>query len=237
MVAVPRALAAFASTFGSWIPGPRGHCNLTGVAIPLSPAQQTALGSPTTPLSAVGLGFGVQNYTCSSSNVFVSAGAVAEVLDISSLASSHSPRLTTIQNDLYSAWNSSLAGNTTIQELIATLPTVIPPQLILCQHYFASNSAGGISPEWDFRATPQFTGNENAVFVGKALTNTSGSNPAVDVPWLHLGKVSGNISDEIYRIETVGGVAPSSCVNGTTISVKYVSQYWFFGGSLGLGSR
>lgn len=29
------------------------------------------------------------------------------------------------------------------------------------------------------------------------------------------------------------------CVSGTTedISIKYVSQYWYFGGSLGLGSE
>lgn len=71
MVAVPRALAAFAGVFSGLAPGPHGNCDLSGVTMPLSPAQQTALGSPTTPLAAVGLGFGVQNYTCSSTNVFV----------------------------------------------------------------------------------------------------------------------------------------------------------------------
>jgi len=82
--------------------------------------------------------------------------------------------------------------------------------MILSQHYFIKNAAGGISPIWDFRATEKFKGVENAVFVGKALANISDVNPTKNVPWLHLGKVSGNISEEVYRILTVGGVAPSS---------------------------
>ena len=94
--------------------------------------------------------------------------------------------------------------------MIDTLPETLPPNKILCQHYFIKNAAGGISPTWDFRATPKFKGVEDAVFVGKALMNTSDVNPTKNVPWLHLVKVSGNISDEIYRISTVGGVAPSS---------------------------
>jgi len=94
--------------------------------------------------------------------------------------------------------------------LIDTLPETVPPNKILCQHYFTKNAAGGISPTWDFRATPKFKGVGNAVFVGKALANTSDVSPTKNIPWLHLGKVSGDISDEIYRISTVGGVAPSS---------------------------
>jgi len=238
MVAVPSIVTMVAGLFGSSIPGlskPGPH-NLSNVAIPLSPAQQTALGLPTTPLVAVGLGFGVQNYTCSANNVFVSAGAVAELLDISCLASTNSKLLSTIDNDVFNLWNSSGADSVTVQQLITSL---VDSKMILSQHYFITNAAGGISPVWDFRATPKFKGVANAVFVGKALANTPDANPTKNVPWLHLGKVSGDISDEIYRIYTVGGVAPPSCVSGTTkdISVKYTSQYWFYGGSLGLGSK
>ena len=81
---------------------------------------------------------------------------------------------------------------------------------ILAQHYFVGNEAGGLSPVWDFRATPKFEGVENATFVGKALANISDADPTKNVPWLHLGKVGGEIADEVYRIFTVGGVAPSS---------------------------
>jgi hypothetical protein len=232
MVAIPKIVTTVAGFFTSSVPGSSfkpGVCDLSKTTIPLSPAQQTALGSPTTPLAAVGLAFGVQNYTCSTNNVFVcvclfcacicsletdwrdsATGAVAELFDMSCLASTNSKLTSTIQNDLFNFWNSSSAGNVTVQQLIEALPYIVPANMILAQHYFIKNSAGGISPTWDFRATPKFKGVENAVFVGKALANTPDVNPTKNVPWLHLGKVSGDISDEIYRILTVGGVAPSS---------------------------
>jgi hypothetical protein len=102
--------------------------------------------------------------------------------------------------------------------MIECLPKDIPANKILAQHYFVGNEAGGLSPVWDFRATPKFEGVENATFVGKALANISDADPTKNVPWLHLGKVGGEIADEVYRIFTVGGVAPSSvsfwCITG-----------------------
>ena len=72
MVAIPTAVTIVAGLFSSAIPSKQpGACDLSSVTIPLSPAQQTALGSPGAPLAAVGLGVGVQNYTCSANNVFV----------------------------------------------------------------------------------------------------------------------------------------------------------------------
>lgn len=94
--------------------------------------------------------------------------------------------------------------------MIECLPYVVPPDTILAQHYFIPNSAGGISPIWDFRATPRFKGVDDAVFVGKVLSNTTSADPTRDIALLHLGKVSGDILDEAYRIFTVGGVPPSS---------------------------
>ena len=79
MVAVPNIVTVVAGLFSSAIPGPvkkPGAHDLSNVTIPLSPAQLTALGAPTTPLTAVGLGFGVQNYTCSANNVFVCVSAL-----------------------------------------------------------------------------------------------------------------------------------------------------------------
>jgi len=242
MVAIPTLITAASGMLCSLIPGlctQPGVSELSCTTMPLSPDQQTALGPPTTPLSAVGLGFGVQNYTCSANNVFVSAGAVAELFDISSLASVNSGLVYTIHDTLFDFWNGSQSGNATIQQLIEELPSVAPAGAILAQHYFIENETGGISPVWDFRATPKFGGIADAVLVGKTLANVSDVNPTQNIPWLHVGKVSGDIADEVYRIFTVGGVPPSSCVSGTTgdISIKYVSQYWFFGGCLGLGSK
>ena len=93
--------------------------------------------------------------------------------------------------------------------MIQTLPGVVPPSTILSQHYFVSNGTS-LSPVWDFRATPKFKGVKEAVLVGKVLANSPDVNPTKNVPWLHVGKVSGEIADDVYRIFTVGGVAPSS---------------------------
>lgn len=289
MVAIPTVVTAAAGMFCSLIPGlctqPGAH-DLSCITMPLSPDQQAALGPPTTSLSAIGLGFGVQNYTCSVNNVFVcvpflvcpcdwlttmcdsSAGAVAELFDISCLVIANDGLVYTIHENLFDFWNGSQSGSTTIQQFIDALPSVVPPTAILAQHYFIENETGGISPMWDFRATPEFEGITDALFVGKTLANATDANATQNIPWLHVGKVSGDIADEVYRIFTVGGVPPSSvsflllngitgaflvdpvdgrvytflfvqCVSGTTedISIKYVSQYWLFGGSLGLSSK
>lgn len=232
MVAIPTFITAASGMLCSLIPGlctQPGVSELSCTTMPLSPDQQTALGPPTTPLSAVGLGFGVQNYTCSANNVFVcvlfcevysfdwltticdsSAGAVAELFDISSLASVNSGLVYTIHDTLFDFWNGSQSGNATIQQLIDELSSVAPAGAILAQHYFIENETGGISPVWDFRATPKFGGIADAVLVGKTLANVSDVNPTQNIPWLHVGKVSGDIADEVYRIFTVGGVPPSS---------------------------
>ena len=128
---------------------------------------------------------------------------------MSCLVGTDSGAASTLANDMFNIWNDPNADGATIQQLIDAFPDIAPADTILSQHYFINNGAG-ISPVWDFRTTPKFSGVDNAVFVGKALANTPDADPAKNVPWLHLGKVSGDISDEIYRITTVGGVAPSS---------------------------
>jgi len=76
MVAIPTAVTIVAGLFSSALPPkPQGSCDLSKVTIPLSSAQLAALGAPTTPLAAVGLGVGTQNYTCSN-NVFVCVSAL-----------------------------------------------------------------------------------------------------------------------------------------------------------------
>ena len=111
---------------------------------------------------------------------------------------------------MFNLWYSSEAGNVTVQQLIDTLPNTVVANSILGQHYFIDNGAGGIAPVWDSRAIPEFQGVDDAVFVGKVLANVSDPNLTENVSWLHLGKVSGDIADEVYRIFTVGGVPPSS---------------------------
>jgi hypothetical protein len=63
-------LAASAVASGYW--GTYvGHCDLSNVHIPLPDAQLAVLGQPNSSYpTAVGVAFGVQNYTCSQNNNF-----------------------------------------------------------------------------------------------------------------------------------------------------------------------
>lgn len=53
------------------------------------------------------------------------------------------------------------------------------------------------------------------------------------VDWLFLGNKGGSVGLEaVYRVETAGGSAPSTCQGvdvGGVISVQYAAEYWFYG--------
>ncbi|EJF59675.1 hypothetical protein DICSQDRAFT_64658 [Dichomitus squalens LYAD-421 SS1] len=199
--------------------------------VPLFPSGQNTLVAPSNP-KFLGLAFGTQNYTCSSSNNYTSTGAVAELIDASCLA--FVPEFSTIQEDMYNVWTTLIPQP--IQSIIDLLHFLNPPT-ILAQHFFQTNpvTGQGVSPVWDFRSNPRFKGN-NDVFV---LAKGKGSIPAPtdpkkDVAWLDVVNVQGKIADEVFRFDTVGGQPPATCKYGydKDISVKYVSKYIFYGGSI-----
>ena len=76
--------------------------------------------------------------------------------------------------------------------------------------------------------------NFGAVHVSNALKMdapkgaSTGPNGLGSVPWLKLTRVDGDYQ-EVYRINTAGGVAPKTCegVQGS-ISVDYAAEYWFY---------
>ncbi|KAF2256861.1 hypothetical protein BU26DRAFT_387491, partial [Trematosphaeria pertusa] len=57
---------------------------------------------------------------------------------------------------------------------------------------------------------------------------------ATDVPWLRLeAQQQGTTSavKQVYRLNTVGGVAPTSCdgqTAGSVVTVEYQAQYWIY---------
>lgn len=59
--------------------------------------------------------------------------------------------------------------------------------------------------------------------------------PALSVPnsvdWLYLTDDGKGISEglkAVYRVETAGGKAPSTCSKVGDIQVKYAAEYWFY---------
>lgn len=64
VLAVTAALAA--PQYSAPIPG----CNISDVQLALPANNQTAFSTPTSPLSSLVLGVGVQNYTCSTAGIY-----------------------------------------------------------------------------------------------------------------------------------------------------------------------
>jgi len=242
MVALPSVLhSLFAtSTTASFFLNPFGvlhatNCDVSKQSSEIDlPPNQTQLVLPTnTTPTFVGLAFGVQNYTCTSSNNFTNVGAVAELIDATCLAGSSI--FLDLPDTLFSAWNGF--NGTSIQDIILD-NHIINNTDILAQHYFITNpqTGQGVSPKWDFTSSGKFAGNQDAFIVAKGKgTLPAPTNSTRDVNWLDVVNIEGKIADEVFRTDTRGGQPPSSCTFGQTkdISVKYVSYYWFFGGSLG----
>ncbi|KAL6711324.1 hypothetical protein ACN47E_005855 [Coniothyrium glycines] len=89
-------------------------------------------------------------------------------------------------------------------------------------HFFVDNT----TPDFDIFGL----GNTQA----KKVEDTNAPQPAKDIKWLRLqAQTQGTTSSvkEIYRLNTVGGLAPGSCEGkaaGEVVTVEYQAQYWVY---------
>ncbi|EPT02194.1 hypothetical protein FOMPIDRAFT_1059432 [Fomitopsis schrenkii] len=224
------ATACLSGVLGQALYSGHADCDVSSFA-PSFPSNQTQLALPTSETPKfLGVGFGIQNYTCSSSSTYTSVGAVAELIDFS--CNTGDANFDTIQNDIYDAWNSA-SQTESIQDVIASVLAKNPPRN-LGQHYFVTNpvTGQGVSPKWDFTSSGENKGDANAYVIGKGAGNLpSPDDSSKDVAWLKLQNVQGELADTIYRFGTVGGQPPSSCTPGqdADVSVNYVAKYIFYG--------
>ncbi|KAJ7859257.1 hypothetical protein B0H13DRAFT_1640129 [Mycena leptocephala] len=214
------------AAFVSAAPGPSGptaNCD-TSTAVMDLPVGQTQLVSPTTPPLFILLAVGIQNYTCSSTT-FDSIGGVASLFDISCLQD-HRSDFSTIQQRAFDRW--AVEGPDVPASSIG--PDIKAPtldgvsHLLRPQFYFATTSG----PEWDFTSV---TGNPNDFVIGTrvgSIPDPTGD-PAFNIDWLALNAVEGQLASQIFRVDTVGGQPPASCVAGDPdIQVKFTSKYYLF---------
>jgi len=198
---------------------PVRSCNISNVQLSLPP-NRTAFSMPTSPLSFLLLGVGVQNYTCAAAGTYTSVGAVASLYDLSCL--SQSPMFENMQDMAYELWKASPAhGN--------------PPMTtsFMGSHFFITSPSGtGLSPVWDFRGGAA-KGNADAFVLAAKIADVPAPTGHQDVDWLQLKSVSGSLATQIYRTDTRGGNPPTSCTPGSApISLKYVAKYWLYGGNV-----
>ncbi|KAJ7485728.1 hypothetical protein FB451DRAFT_1350190 [Mycena latifolia] len=206
-------------------PPAKGQCCDTSAAIMDLPTNQTQLVSPTTAPLYVALGVGIQNYTCSATTLkYTSIGAVASLFDISCI--DKTPAFATVQTTAFKAWSAVPAGISA-----NTIGTKIAAPTLLGFHYFVPSPSGtGISPMWDFTSTGKNAGNATAfVIAAKAGDILAPTDSATNVDWLALNNVQGSLASKIFRVDTVNGQPPTSCVAGSAdISVKYTAKYYLY---------
>ncbi|KAH9992834.1 hypothetical protein BJV77DRAFT_1067556 [Russula vinacea] len=211
------------------------------LAVPSQPLQKRGFqGSCPVPASAFSLpatlapiqsapifttvGMGKQNYTCSAAGNYTSTGAVAQLFDVSCLFGHE--EFSTIQDDIFSLWDSCPSTDPTDPELARKLKKHwnISP---VGQHYFVKNN-GTLVPVFDFTSTGDLKGNPGAIFFGKKIGDIPSPDGSDNVDWLELQEVSGELANDVYRVNTVKGQPPASCKPGSAdISVKYTAKYVF----------
>ncbi|KAJ7469035.1 hypothetical protein FB451DRAFT_1255608 [Mycena latifolia] len=197
-------------------------CNTSGAVMDLPPNQTTLVAPATAPLFIL-LGVGVQNYTCSGTT-FTSIGAVASLLDISCLV--YTPKFATIQTRAFNIWERAPPGSSP-----SAVGAFIDAPHLDGFHYFVTSPSGtGISPEWDFTSTGRFAGNATAFVIGAKVGDIPApTDPTTNIDWLQLTRVEGDLASQIFRIDTVGGQPPTSCIAGSPpISVKYTAKYYLY---------
>lgn len=148
-------------------------------------------------------------------------GAVAELIDVSCYV--NESWFPTIQNELYAAWTDADFNDFSIQEIIDFVHFIDPPQN-LAQHYFVENpiTDSGVSPKWDFTSSGKFKGNADAFVIAKGNgTLSSPNDPKDDVTWLEVLQVKGDVADEVFRFDTVGGQPPVNVSNLVMIRGVY----------------
>jgi hypothetical protein len=186
-------------------------CTVT--AKPSLPANQTLVVLDSTlKTHFVGLGVGVQNYTCTDGK-YVSAGAVATLYDVSCV---YGTPLFSQLPDIALKFNFQRSSiSTEIGRTLGKSP------LALGDHYFVTNSAGGISPKFDFTKSQS----ASTFVVAAKKGNVASPAGSENVDWLQLNKVEGTMGAQVFRIDTRKGQPPASCTSGT-LSVPYSAMYW-----------
>jgi hypothetical protein len=207
-VGFPALPLGLANMIPKFIPAPPpGSCPLTNVAQPSNTLPTVDSGLK---LELVAIGRGTQNYTCATNtadSVPVAAGALATLFNASCIASHMSD--TVLQQITQGAEKVSASS--------------IPLQNI-GEHFFVDAT----TPTFVISDLGTTESKKNATVA--APTNTNGN-----VAWLKLlAQTTGTTTTikNIYRLNTVGGSAPSNCSGmSPTFTVQYAADYFFYSSS------
>lgn len=187
-------------------------------------------------LQYVGLGLGVQNYTCASKNAAPkSDGAIATLFDITDYLEGTSDLTSNLSMKYLKAYQNEACWPNNVTLTDDTCQENINSELcgfdILGKHYFAEINGTGV-PSFDIYDRA-FLSAVKAGDVHAPPNAYAGKDGVCAVDWLFLPSDGSSRTyglSEVYRINTAGGTPRSdACSKGnSTISIKYAAEYWFY---------
>lgn len=216
--AVLLAVHAFGVALGT--PVSRTECSAaTKILTVPSSTYGTPLAIPVGDPKFVAVSAGVQNYTCSAASTYTSVvarehipnatdlhcssvGAVAELFDLSCISQGDLDAVTAL---VWHAWNDAPEEQTI--SAVVDSAGVLDPLVALGQHYFVADPSGsGIAPKWSW-----YSAGPNAFVVGAQTGEIPApTDPQVNVDWVSLQNVEGDLADQVFEVQTWGGQPPAS---------------------------
>lgn len=178
----------------------------------------------------IALGLGTQNYTCNStSGTYTATGALAQLFDATYYLKANKDEVATLSQtylDLYIALPCSKSPSACVEADSqcanqANVQFQGGPLAPFGEQYFTSNG----TPTWDLYGAAL-----HPFLYAKKVGDVKAKN-ASDVDWLFLesnGSPDNKIISSVYRVETVGGVAPQACSGIHSITVPYAAEYWMY---------
>ncbi|KXT18533.1 hypothetical protein AC579_2250 [Pseudocercospora musae] len=200
-----------------------GQCDLASVSLPQAP-KPLPPPSEGMKLYHVAVGRGTQNYTCDLSNstaVPVAAGAVASLFNVTCL-SANSP---TLLNKL---------PNIALELPVPKSNDATSPiyQDLSGHHYFTDSTTAYFNLDTTLTSygAGGFKKINSTAAPEDACVGQNGKGYGA-VPWLKLSAKTTDdcVFQEIFRINTAGGVAPDTCRGQKDeFQIEYSAEYWFY---------
>ncbi|KAF3481195.1 uncharacterized protein GIQ15_03954 [Arthroderma uncinatum] len=195
-------------------------CDLSKAVLPSNP--QLSEVPKDQKLLAVAIGRGTQNYTCSSSSpekAPKATGAMATLFNASCIASNYPYLLSLLPNVALELTTPPPFGNSRG-----------PADLMVMGHHYFDGEGVPIFdlPKLGISSVKKADSKDAPANAMKGVnTEQEGA-----VSWLMLESIpsSTGLAKRVYRVNTAGGKAPSTCVDQPEqIQIQYSAEYWFYG--------
>ena len=133
-------------------------------------------------------------------------GTLAEMFDIS--CHYGRPEFATIQTDAFNDWSADASTNPFESGLVQLMKDKYNIN-VEGQYYFIEQD-NSLVPVWDFTHSGENAGNPNAIVVAQKVKNAPSPDGPENIDWVELKKTSGNLANQIYRVDTVKGQPPAT---------------------------